>query len=134
MEGMHDFLIRNQQRLGALCFIAWRQLIETGLSTRADAFPGLLSMLEKARATPYEKNPLQFIEGWAKLSCEDNSSVFCSEAVMWALKEMGITSMTTVSSDFMPIDFSAIQSPRSLDDVLIRGNYTSERQLLISDI
>mmetsp|Transcript_90827 Transcript_90827/g.157533 ORF Transcript_90827/g.157533 Transcript_90827/m.157533 type:complete len:289 (-) Transcript_90827:844-1710(-) len=70
-------------------------------------YPKLLPLLWDCVGKPYEKKPMQFVKGWMyQSSTDDHSSVFCSELTAWALKEMGLIGDKSITSNFMPGDFS----------------------------
>eukprot|EP00906_Rhabdomonas_costata_P031758 RCo044823 len=131
MYGIHLFLEMYQRRLPDSTYVFWRRLVDTGRGPGVQAYPGLPAMLMKARRLPYEKNPSQFMLGLLHRSTEDLSSIFCSEAVMWAFKTMGLVSQDTVCSNYMPIDFCFHLRPDRIKKRQRLGRHEPERLLLL---
>jgi hypothetical protein len=89
--------------------IIWRPLSNPlrPCPAKATDYPGLLRVLDESAGVDYEKRPRQFLLG--RFECErkdDHTSLFCSELIAWALREMELLPPTTVTANFMPGNFA----------------------------
>jgi hypothetical protein len=85
--------------------LLWRSISNPGkpYPAKATDYPGLLRVLDESAGIEYEKHLRQFILGWMdRVKKDDHSSIFCSELVTWALREMELLPPTTVTANSMP--------------------------------
>eukprot|EP00906_Rhabdomonas_costata_P001228 RCo001930 len=131
MVGLRMFLDEYAKRTHPTTYIFWRQLcMGPEASWRARDYPGLCKMLIDAKDIPYEKGYVNFVLAKLHMNGEDLSSLFCSEAVMWALKAMGVVRADVNCSQYFPRHLSEHLKPGKLARVMPRGHYEVERLLL----
>jgi hypothetical protein len=84
---------------------------------QTDRTPEMLQKLwkfrDEARGRPYEENTLELIKSaydglGGENSCEDLSSLFCSELVAATYQAMGLLPSKPVASEYTPHDFSTL--------------------------
>ena len=124
---------------GDTFFVSWRRLhfenYEKSEKRPTKHFPSFVRFLFDAHERSYERDSIELFQCARKANKkEDLSSIFCSELVAWAFKELNLLPQRENASNWVPSQFSFLHKSDWINEKISRGGHLDkDRRIRVHD-